>query len=153
MDAQTYKDLEIFEATPGQKSFFKLLNYTQTQGGEDTLKARWLHPFNKTDDILQTQEAVRYFMMHYHSWQQCINSKLIRNAEKYVHTNINTLQGNGKWEIKWNAVNFRMRYPDEFFFLKNGLTDFIELLRNIEATVKLCSGRSEEHTSELQSQR
>jgi DNA mismatch repair protein MutS len=59
MDAQTYRDLEIFEAASGP-SLYDLCNSTRTLGGAKVLAARMRKPLNKAERIRAVQESLAF---------------------------------------------------------------------------------------------
>jgi DNA mismatch repair ATPase MutS len=64
MDAQTYKDLEIFEGEGGKTSVFDLCNMTRTDGGAKALRHRMQKPWARPDKILAVQESLAFLLSH-----------------------------------------------------------------------------------------
>ena len=63
MDAQTYRDLEIFEATTGA-SVYDICNLTRTGGGAKLLRARMRKPWATLDKIRAVQDSLTFIIEH-----------------------------------------------------------------------------------------
>ncbi len=62
LDAQTFRDLEIFEPEAGGSSLFQFCNLTQTKGGAKVLRQRMERPWSEAENIRATQDSVAFII-------------------------------------------------------------------------------------------
>jgi DNA mismatch repair protein MutS len=56
IDAQTFRDLEVFESETGETCLFQFCNLTRNAGGAKVLRRRMERPWSNADRIRATQE-------------------------------------------------------------------------------------------------
>jgi DNA mismatch repair protein MutS len=64
LDAQTLRDLEVFQGTADGPSLFDFLDRTTTHDGRRRLQHRFKHPLTEPDEIVTTQNILRFLAAH-----------------------------------------------------------------------------------------
>ncbi len=114
IDEQTFRDLEIFEATGGGASLFDLLNRCRTAGGADTLRARFHRPLSRTADIRAVQDSLRHIGEYRGTFDHLPDSAQLTALEVYLHSNLPVLTRTTGLDALVEALSFR--YGDKKIF-------------------------------------
>jgi DNA mismatch repair ATPase MutS len=83
MDPQTYRDLEIFEATTGA-SLYDLCNSTRTLGGGKVLAARMKRPLKKAERIRAVQESLAFVRAHRPAFDRLPSTLVTHEVQSYL---------------------------------------------------------------------
>jgi len=85
VDAQTSRDLEIFDARGAGYSVHGLLSLTKTAGGAAVLRARMMEPWSSAGRIREVQESLRYILAHRPAFN-CLPSEVVSHgASEYLY--------------------------------------------------------------------
>ena len=84
LDAQTTKDLEIFDAEGEGKSLFQFCNLTRTEGGARALRRRMEHPWCNAARIAATQESITFILAQRQAFTNLPSAFLAARAEHYA---------------------------------------------------------------------
>jgi DNA mismatch repair ATPase MutS len=141
MDAQTYKDLEIFEGEGGKTSVFDLCNLTRTDGGAKALRQRMKKPWARPDKILAVQESLSFILSHRMPFDRLPSNSTTRVLEKYLHGSLPLLNDKNLFEY-WTGA-FQLRFGGDlrpYFRIARGVnatSGLIRALRRIVASEEL----------------
>jgi DNA mismatch repair ATPase MutS len=128
MDAQTYKDLEIFEGEGGKTSVFDLCNLTRTDGGAKALRQRMKKPWSRPEKILAVQESLAFLMAHRTPFDRLPSNSTTRVLEKYLHGSLPLLNDRNLPEF-WIG-SFELRFGGDF-------RPYMRIVRGVNATSAL----------------
>jgi len=139
VDKQTLRDLEIFSNQTEGNCIFENLNRTQTSGGKQNLKHRFLNPCKSIQEIHKTQETVRFLKENPTAWNIPFNDLFLRSIELYIKSNIEPVKHyNGLFTLNalFNFIIDRQAYQ----IIKGGL---FELSRFIEGLKRMVNSAKE----------
>jgi ABC-type multidrug transport system ATPase subunit len=86
VDAQTLRDLEVFEAPGGVPSLFDLLDHTRTRGGRTRLRQRFARPLASPASIRETQAAVAFARAHPGLFAELPAEERLRELDAYLRS-------------------------------------------------------------------
>jgi DNA mismatch repair protein MutS len=86
IDAQTLRDLEVFDAEGGAPSLFNLINSTRTLGGEAVLRGRMRTPFCKADRIRAVQDTLQFIIDNRPVFNDIPGEGVVHSVERYMHS-------------------------------------------------------------------
>ena len=107
MDAQTYRDLEIFEAEGGASSVFDLCNVTRTDGGSRALRARMKKPFSNPKKIRAVQDSLSSILDHRLAFERLPSDTVTNAVEKYVHGSLPLVTSDNPFELFVGSLEIR----------------------------------------------
>lgn len=146
MDAQTYRDLEIFEAENEQASLFDLLNATRTDGGARALRVRMKRPFSSPARIRAVQESISYILDHRLAFERLPSDVVALAVEKYVQGSLPLVMSDSWIEFWIGALEVRFGDQRNWTRIWRGVqasSAMIRSLRRVLGTVELQSARGE----------
>ena len=95
VDAQTFRELEIFNAAGGAPSLFDVLNRTRTAGGRDALLRRFRQPLLSSHEIVDVQDALRFIQGNRATFDLLPHDGQLKTVQNYLHANFTAAQGSG----------------------------------------------------------
>jgi DNA mismatch repair protein MutS len=107
MDAQTYRDLEIFEAEGGAASVFDLCNATRTEGGARALRARMKKPFSNPAKIRAVQESLTSILDDRLAFERLPSDVVTTAVEKYIQGSLPLVTSDNPFEFLVGALEVR----------------------------------------------
>ena len=107
MDAQTYRDLEIFEGEGGASSLFDLCNYTRSGAGAKALKARMKKPWARAERIRAVQESLSFISQHRSAFDRLPSDAITGTLEKYLNGSLPLVTSDSKFEFWIWALEVR----------------------------------------------
>lgn len=139
IDKQTLRDLEILSTQAEGNCIFEKLNRTQTSGGKQNLKHRFLNPCKSIQEIQKTQETVRFLRKNPTVWKIPFNDLFLKSIELYITSNIEPVRHyNGFFAL--NAIHNFIIDRQAYQMIKGGL---FELSRFIEGLKKMANSAEE----------
>lgn len=108
VDAQTRRDLELFDARDGGPSVATTLDHTKTEEGSRKLREMLRSPSSRADDIRARHEALRHLVGVDRPFG--VNDDGVRRVRRYLESRYTTLPR--RWgvisfaEALWTAVRF-----------------------------------------------
>jgi DNA mismatch repair protein MutS len=135
IDRQTLRDLEVFEAPPGGRSVFELLDRTRTAGGRRRLRQRLAEPPAALADVLRAQEAVRFLAAHPGIAEVEADDALLKEVEGYLDSNY-APAGHGGAVASAAAAWYRLRWGDNFAALARGVRVTLHFLRALRTVAR-----------------
>ena len=133
IDAQTLKDLEVFEAPGGATSLFQLLDRTRTLGGRSRLRKRFQKPFADAASILDTQFSVEFAARNPGLFAEMPDEERLRELDAYLHAHHAPVHARSDAWLAARALWARMRDPRMFEAVENGVEAATSLLRAVRA--------------------
>jgi DNA mismatch repair ATPase MutS len=130
MDRQTFRDLEIFEATGGP-GLFDLLNRTRTTGGEKALRARLGRPWSNADKIRAVQAALRHITEHRNAFDLLPGEGILLGFEQYLHCGLALLETNNRFEQFLEPLEVRFFDRKQYRLMEKGVHKSATFLRAI----------------------
>jgi len=131
MDAQTFRDLEIFEVEGGARSLFELLDTTRTAGGSKVLRSRMRQPFSSADRIRRVQDAVRYIAAHRAAFDLPPGEIVLTVVEGYIYSAL-TLSWRDRRLSCFLSFEIRFGEAKEFWQITRGVQTTARLIRALK---------------------
>ncbi len=111
-DDQTARDLELFQAQPGQPSLFDLLDRTRTSGGREALRRRFQRPLASPARIAAAQESLRFIGAHRRVFDALPRETELKALERYLASNVVTSAATRGPAAAVEALWALLRYRD-----------------------------------------
>jgi DNA mismatch repair ATPase MutS len=137
VDAQTFRELEIFNAAGGAPSLFDVLNRTRTAGGRDALLRRFRQPLLSSHEIVDVQDALRFIQGNRATFDLLPHDGQLKTVQNYLHANFTAAQGSGQ-ALTLESYWIQLRYNDIYrearagvratFAFAQQLARFLEIL-------------------------
>jgi DNA mismatch repair protein MutS len=146
MDAQTYRDLEIFEAEGGAQSVFDLCNATRTEGGARALRARMKKPFSSPKRIRAVQQSLSSILDHRLAFERLPSDVVTSAVEKYVHGSLPLVASDNPFEFWIGALEVRFGEVRPWTRIVRGVqaaSAMIRSLRRVLGSVELTEVQGE----------
>jgi len=105
VDAYTLSDLEIFDSGTDAPSLFDFCNETRSDGGARALRRRMTQPWCHREQILATQEAIRFILDHRDVFEGLPSTYLMNRADHYRHEILPMIEARGSLEFGLSAVS------------------------------------------------
>ena len=131
MDAQTYKDLEIFEAEGGGQSVFDLCNVTRTDGGARALRARMKKPFSNPARIRAVQESLAAILDHRLAFERLPSDTVTNAVEKYIHGSLPLVASDNPFEFWLGALEVRFGEVRPWTRIVRGVQSTCAMIRSL----------------------
>jgi DNA mismatch repair ATPase MutS len=144
MDAQTYKDLEIFEAEGGAQSVFDLCNATRTDGGARALRARMKKPFSSPAKIRSVQESLSSILEHRLAFERLPSDVVTNAVEKYIHGSLPLVASDNPIEVLIGSLEIRFGEVRPWTRIVRGVqatSAMIRSLRRLLGSVEMRAAR------------
>ncbi len=127
-DKITLKDLAIF--TPdGNEDVFALMNRTTTQVGRDMLRKHILNPPDTYENLLEVQDAIRFFSAHPEVWPKIILNGTIVMLDKFFESADNVAEPPTGLTLLFNAFFQKILNKQEYFFIQFSLAHLSDFLK------------------------
>jgi DNA mismatch repair protein MutS len=88
MDAQTLKDLEVFDASVGGHTLFELCNHTHSKSGAQALRRRMENPFSDRDRIRSVQRSLDFINTNRNVFDGLPPFITTYNVERYLQNSL-----------------------------------------------------------------
>ena len=133
MDAQTYRDLEVFEGDGGAPSLYDMFANTRTLGGGKVLKARMRKPFSNPDKIRAVQESIPYILNYRPGFEHIPSDLITLEVEKYLGAGLPLVTSESKWEVFIGALEVRFGDFRPYAQITRGVQRGCKLIRELRA--------------------
>jgi DNA mismatch repair ATPase MutS len=146
MDAQTYRDLEIFEAEGGAQSVFDLCNVTRTDGGARALRARMKKPFSSPARIRAVQDSISAILDHRLAFERLPSDLVTTAVEKYVQGSLPLITSDNPFEFFVGALEVRFGEVRPWTRIVRGVqatSAMIRSLRRLLGSVEMRTAKGE----------
>jgi DNA mismatch repair protein MutS len=107
LDDQTFKDLEIFEASGGGRSLYDQLALTRTTGGAKVLWERMKRPWASGERIRGVQDSLRYILEHRTAFRRLPSDLIAMEVDAYLKAGLPLVIGENRLEIFVGALEVR----------------------------------------------
>jgi hypothetical protein len=111
VDAQTFRELEVFNAAGGAPSLFDILNRTRTAGGRDALLRRFRQPLSSAGEIIDVQNALQFILNNRTTFELLPNDGQLKTVQNYLRANFTSVQGSGQM-LTLESYWIQFRYSD-----------------------------------------
>jgi DNA mismatch repair protein MutS len=126
-DKTTLKDLSFY--TSGEGGIFQLLDYTSTQPGREMLRRHIQRPPEHYEELVNLQEAIKYFAQHSDAWTALISNGTLVMLEKFFESADNATAMPGQVSFLFGTTFQRLFNRNEYSFTQfsvSHLSDFLK---------------------------
>jgi DNA mismatch repair protein MutS len=142
MDAQTFKDLEIFAAEQEGASLFDLCNATRTDGGAKALRTRMKKPWSNPARIRAVQESLSFILQQRHLFDRLPSDVMTVSVENYLHGALPLVMSDNAFEFWIGALEVRFGDFRPYHRIVRGVqatSMLVQILRRLTAAPQLGS--------------
>src|SRR5512146_2586207 len=125
MDAQTLRDLEIFDGLEGRPGWFRLFDRARSRGGANVLRARFLAPMSDATRIREVQTSLRFILDHLDLFDRMPGQYALAAYDHYFH-------GRLPPPVHGNAIGATV---DAVQLLLESYPDYTQIARGVRQTV------------------
>ncbi len=143
IDEQTLYDLDIFSKNHKDKCIFDFFNKASTNGGSAKIKHHFINPKNSMNEIISTQEILKYYIERIDRWELNIFKSICDNIEKYLLITIIPITGNSFIKVLVESISYKKYFSE--------LSSGVELIRLFLNNVKLIISTSNHLPDSLKS--
>ena len=129
LDANTLKDLEIFESETAENSLFKFCNLTRTGGGAKVLRRRMEHPWSSADRIRATQESLSFILTQRQAFEKQPPAQATRRVARYMREALPIVTQQNPLEFGLGAFTLRANQGRYYFSIAYGVQIACSLIR------------------------
>jgi DNA mismatch repair ATPase MutS len=132
-DKTTLKDLSIFTAD-GTGGVFPLIDRTITQMGRDVLRRIMYHPPDSFEQLLDTQQVVRFWSLHLNLWTDAISNGTLVMLEKFFESADTAGAPPAGFSMVVNSLIQKLFNRRQYFFIQfsiSHLADFFKGCRQL----------------------
>jgi DNA mismatch repair ATPase MutS len=139
MDGQTYRDLEIFEATTGA-SVYDICNLTRTGGGAKLLRARMRKPWGTIEKIRAVQDSLRFIIEHRDAFDKLPWHTATSGIERYLKRGLTLTTKAGRIPLMMEAISLRLGDVRTYGRLVQGVLSAAALVRALRGVLDSLQG-------------
>ena len=136
VDAQTLRDLEIFDGRDGRPSIFKWLDTTKTDRGSRRLRQRFRQPSSDPCEIRATHDAIRTIISNREAFRQIPSQYLISGFENYYHWRVTAPASGRGVAFLIDASQIRVDYR-QYIQVSTGVRQAAYMVRALDQIVAL----------------
>lgn len=133
VDAQTFRDLEIFETQPGGRSLFDTLDRSRTRGGRAWLHRHFMKPPSDLDEIAGIQHAVQFIMEHSEVFARLPDEERLMEVDRYRRSNYTLSYPSNVITATAQGTWYRLRHGEIWGALERGVTATLGFLHSMRA--------------------
>lgn len=127
-DKTTLKDLSIF-TSDGSGGVFELIDRTTSLAGKDTLRKHIHHPPDTAENLIATQEAIKFWSTHLHLWPQIISNGTIVMLEKFFESADNVSAPPTGITLMMGTMMQKVFNKQQYFLTKFSLSHLSDFLK------------------------
>lgn len=142
IDTTTLKDLSIFN---GEINVFELINKTSSSVGADRLSNYLKRPPESFEELIQVQQAVKYWHRHSAEWDSGISNGTLVMLKDFFEKSDGLHYKPSSWMFAVDTVLQKMFNKNAFSLLQFSVMHLIDLVNGLK---KICS-IEDEHTPML----
>lgn len=136
LDANTLKDLEIFESETDGQSLFEYCNLTRTRGGAKVLRRRMALPWSNAERIRGTQEALCFIFAQREIFTKLPGAYATSRIEQYAHETLPVVTQENIFEFSLGAFSLWANNSRYYFSIVRGVHDACRLIRALRDFVE-----------------
>lgn len=133
IDKVTYNDLSIFRAEEDQASIFDSLNFARTNGGKAQLLKLFSEPFNRADQINDTQKILQAIIKHQEHWPEDISNGTLMVMEKFYATGIDPVSPHPS---TLGAFSYKLFHNADYSLIKFSVGHFADFFRGLKKLIE-----------------
>ncbi len=138
-DKTTLKDISIF-ASDADVSVFTLLDHTVTHVGRSVLKKHIQNPPDNLEQLLKTQEVIKYWTSHSEQWPKVISNGTIVMLEKFFETADNVSTPPTGLNLILGSTLQKVFNRNEYHFTQFSLSHISDFVKGCKALIELKGG-------------
>lgn len=131
VDTQTLYELQILSRNAKEGSILHFFDQTKTQGGQDSLKRMIGRPKASREEIISSQQLLKFVSTHVDLWQLSVSRAYIAAAESYYASNISYTMSQDVFKHWMDTLLYSWRNPGEFYLVRSGLTALLLVIRGM----------------------
>lgn len=108
---------------------------TKTQGGQDALKRMIGRPKASLEEIISSQQLLKFVSTHVDLWQLPVSRAYIAAVENYYASNISYTMSQDVFKHWVDTLLCSWRNPGEFYLVRSGLTAQMLLIRGMRELI------------------
>jgi hypothetical protein len=120
VDAQTFRELEVFSTAGGAPSLFDILNRARTAGGRDALLRRFRQPLSSSSEIGEVQDALRFILHNHATFDLLPGDGQLKTVQNYLRANF-TITSSSGLRLALESYWIQLRYPDIYREARSGV--------------------------------
>ena len=135
-DKITLKDLSIF-TTDGSDGVFSLIDKTTTHAGRDMLRKHINHPPDSYQNLVETQEAIKFWTAQQHLWPTIISNGTIVMLEKFFESADNISTPPTGFTLLMGAFFQKLLNKQQYFLTRFSLSHLSDFLKGCTELVAI----------------
>ncbi|WP_254412742.1 MutS-related protein [Dyadobacter diqingensis] len=135
VDTQTLYELQILSRSAKEGSMLHFFDQTKTQGGQDALKRMISRPKASLEEIISSQQLLKFVSTHVDLWQLPVSRAYIAAVENYYASNISYTMSQDVFKHWVDTLLYSWRNPGEFYLVRSGLTALLLLIRGMRELI------------------
>jgi DNA mismatch repair protein MutS len=142
LDAQTTKDLEIFDTESEGTSLFQFCNLARTEGGARVLRRRMERPWSDAARISATQDSLTFILAHRQAFTKLPSAYVAGRAEHYANEVLPSVEHENVLEFGLGALSLWANHDRYYFAIVYGVQiscKLINALRRFSRQLELAS--------------
>ncbi len=132
MDAQTFRDLEIFEAATGA-SLYDLCNEARTSGGAKLLRARMRRPWCRPEKIRAVQDSVTFILANRDAFDRLPWEISTKGIQRYLRRNLPLAANVSRLGLFVSSIEMRFTDTRTLWRMLQGVLSVTSMLRSLRA--------------------
>ena len=130
-DKITLKDLSIF-TSDGSGGVFDLIDRTTSLAGKDMLRKHLHHPPDTAENLIATQDAIKFWSTHLQLWPKIISNGTIVMLEKFFESADNVSAPPTGITLMMGAMMQKVFNKQEYFLTKFSLSHLSDFLKGCQ---------------------
>lgn len=135
MDAQTLKDLEVFDSSSGGTTLFDLCNHTRSRSGGAALRARMLKPFSNPARIRSVQRSLGLLTEHRRLFDDLPGYVITHSVERYMQLTLPPLLGDNFLDFGVQVINIVFTDTRRYDAITQGVGVTTNLIKSLHEIV------------------
>ncbi len=132
IDAETYRDLGVFNAGTG-KSLVSIIDKTKTKGGEVLLLRMMQEPTNDVEALTARTELIKFFYTL--SFDFKISYHEFDVISHYISLNKKCL-GNNVIDAVYDHYNYKINPSQDYYNISSGIKELIKLISTLRELIR-----------------
>jgi hypothetical protein len=136
LDAQTLKDLEIFEAETDGTSLFDLCDFTRNLQGARALKNRMQRPWSNPDRIRNVQDSLLFIQENRKAFNNLPTFVTTELVENYFTRSLPLITSSNIIEFLYHLLEIRFGDYGRYTWIQRGIGATASLIHKLRSIVE-----------------
>ena len=136
LDAQTLKDLEIFEAETDGTSLFDLCDFTRNLQGARALKNRMQRPWSNPDRIRNVQDSLLFIQVNRKAFNNLPTFVTTELVENYFTRSLPLITSSNIIEFLYHLLEIRFGDYGRYTWIQRGIGATASLIHKLRSIVE-----------------